>query len=185
MFVRPEKVIETLDLGPSMTVADFGCGSGHYAVEAGRKVGKSGKVYAIDIQKEMLSYVRAQAQMEGLTNIETIWTDLETAEATRLKNDSVDLVIISNILFQVDDKNAVIAEAKRILKSGGKLAIVEWDIENQPASPSQGGPDKFGPPMGSRIPSKAAKDLFEGAGFISEKEFNPGNHHYGLVFRKQ
>ncbi len=177
MFVRPDKVIESLNVGPSMTVADFGCGSGHYAIEAGRKVGKSGKVYAIDIQKEMLSYVRAQAQMEGLTNIETIWTDLETAEATRLKNDSVDLVIISNILFQVDDKNAVIAEAKRVLKSGGKLAVIEWDIENQP--------DKFGPPMDSRISSKTAEDFFEGAGFISEKQFNPGNHHYGLVFRKQ
>ena len=177
MFVRPDKVIESLNVGPSMTVADFGCGSGHYAIEAGRKVGKSGKVYAIDIQKEMLSYVRAQAQMECLTNIETIWTDLETAEATRLKNDSVDLVIISNILFQADDKNAVIGEAKRILKSGGKLAVIEWDIENLP--------DKFGPPMGSRIPSKDAKDFFEGAGFISEKEFNPGDHHYGLVFRKQ
>ena len=177
MFVRPENVIETLNIGPSMAVADFGCGSGHYVIQAARKVGKSGKVYAIDIQKEMLSYVRAQAKLEGLINIETIWTDLETPDATRLRNDSVDLVIVSNILFQAENKNAVIKEAYRILKSGGRAAVIEWDIENLP--------DKFGPAMDSRVSPKTAKDLFEEMGFISEKEFNPGDHHYGLIFRKQ
>ncbi|MBU4087052.1 MAG: methyltransferase domain-containing protein [Nanoarchaeota archaeon] len=177
MFVRPDKIIESLNVGPSMAVADFGCGSGHYVIQAAKKVGKSGKVYGIDIQKEMLSYVRAQANLEGLTNIETIWTDLETPDATRLRNDSVDLVIISNILFQAEDKNAVIREAQRILKSGGRVVVIEWDIENLP--------DKFGPAMDSRIPSKSAKDIFERAGFAFEKEFNPGDHHYGLIFRKQ
>ena len=99
MFVSPGKVIEILGVIPGMSVADFGCGSGHYSLEAGRRVGKSGKVYAVDIQKEMLSLVHSQAEMENLGNVEIIWTDLEKPNATRLKDGSVDLVIISNILF--------------------------------------------------------------------------------------
>ena len=83
MFVSPAKIIEILDVRPGMAVADFGCGSGHYVLEAGRKIGKLGKVYAIDVQQEMLSYVRSQARQLGLSNIETIWTDLEMPEATR------------------------------------------------------------------------------------------------------
>lgn len=177
MFVSPAKIIEILNLEPAMAVADFGCGSGHYVIEAGKKVGKAGKVYAIDIQKEMLSYVRAKAKSEGLANIETIWTDLELAESTRLKNDSVDLIIISNILFQAENKKQIVVEASRILKIRGRTVVIEWDIENQPNS--------FGPPMDSRIPAQAAKDLFANAGFLFEKEFNPGNHHYGLIFKKQ
>jgi ubiquinone/menaquinone biosynthesis C-methylase UbiE len=176
VFVNPGKIIENLDLRPSMAVADFGCGSGHYSIGAARIVGKSGKVYAIDIQQEMLGYVRSQAKLEGISNIETIWADLETSNATRLKENSVDLVIISNILFQAENKNRIIQEAFRILKNGGRAAIIEWDVESQ----AQG----FGPPMDSRIMSQKAKSLFEEAGFELEKEFNPGEHHYGLIFKK-
>ena len=119
MFVSPEQIIEMLDLTPSMIVADFGCGSGHYVIGAAKKVGKSGKVYAVDIQQEMLSFARSQAQMIGLNNVETIWTDLEMPDATRLKENTVDLVIISNILFQAENKNQVIKEALRILNPAG------------------------------------------------------------------
>jgi len=176
MFVSPAKIMEILDVRPGMALADFGCGSGHYVLEAGRRVGKSGKVYAIDIQKDMLGYVRSQAQQLGLQNIETIWTDLEMSEATRLKNDSVDLVIISNILFQSENKEQVVKEAHRVIKNGGRVVAIEWDVENQA--------NKFGPAMNSRISKQKAKDLFEAAGFFFEREFNPGDHHYGLIFRK-
>ena len=176
MFVSPAKIIEDLGVGPSMTVADFGCGSGHYSIEAAKKVGKSGKVFAIDIQQDMLGFVRTRAKTEDLTNIETIWTDLETPDSTRLASGTVDLVFISNILFQAEDKNKIIQEAFRILKSGGRVSIIEWDIESQI--------DKLGPPMDSRISKDTAKSLLESAGFVFKKEFNPGDHHYGFVFRK-
>ncbi len=177
MFVSPAQIIASLDVRPGMAEADFSCGSGHYVLEAGKRVGKSGKVYAIDIQKEMLGYVRSRARQLGLSNIETIWTDLEMPEATRLKNDSLDLIIISNILFQSEKKDQVLKEAYRVMKSGGAGVAIEWDIESQPNS--------FGPPMNSRISKQVTKDLFANAGFLFEKEFNPGDHHYGLIFRKQ
>jgi ubiquinone/menaquinone biosynthesis C-methylase UbiE len=176
VFVNPGKIIEILDIRPQMTVADFGCGSGHYVIEAARRVGKSGKVYGIDIQQEMLSFVRSQAGLEHLTNIETIWTDLETPDATRLKENTVDVVIVSNILFQAKNKEQIVKEAFRVLKAGGKVAVIEWDIEKQPAG--------FGPPMDSRISPADSKSLFEKQGFYLEKEFNPGENHYGLIFKK-
>ncbi len=176
MFVSPAKIIEMLDVRPPMAVADFGSGSGHYVIEAAKKVGKSGKVYAVDILQEMLGFTRSQAQSLNLTNIETIWTDLETPEATRLKENSIDLIIMSNILFQAENKEQVIREASRILKPGGEVVIIEWDTENQPSS--------FGPPMDKRISPQNAKTLFAVAGFSVEKEFNPGDQHYALVFRK-
>ncbi len=176
MFVSPEQIIEMLDLAPSMSVADFGCGSGHYVIGAAKKVGKSGKVYAIDIQQEMLSFVRSQAQMAGLNNVETIWTDLEMPDATRLKENTVDLVIISNILFQAENKNQVMKEALHILKPGGRLVIIEWNVGEQES--------KLGPLMDARISPQNAKTLFEGGGFTLVKEFDPGEHHYGLIFRK-
>lgn len=165
-----------LGVGPQMTVADFGCGSGHYVIEAARRVGKSGKVYAIDIQQDMLSFVRSQAGLEHLNNIETIWADLEMPDATRLRENSVDIIIVSNILFQAENKEQVAKEAFRILKPEGKAAVIEWDIEKQPAN--------FGPAMASRISPSDAKSLFENMGFILEKEFNPGENHYGLIFKK-
>ena len=176
MFVSPDNIIEMLGVGPSMTVADFGSGSGHYVIPAAKRVGKSGKVYAIDILQDMLGFTRSQAQMENLTNIETIWTDLETPDATRLKENSLDLIIMSNILFQSENKEQVVREAGRILKPGGRVVIIEWDIENQPAN--------FGPPMEARVSPQTTKTLFEKMGFVFEKEFNPGDHHYGLIYRK-
>lgn len=176
MFVSPGKIIEELGVEPPMVVADFGCGSGHYSIEAAKKVGKAGKVYAIDVQQDMLGFVKTRAKTEDLINIETIWTDLETPDSTRLASASVDLVFISNILFQAEDKNKILQEAFRILKSGGRVSIIEWDIENQP--------DKLGPPLDSRVSRDTAKNLLESAGFVFEKEFNPGDHHYGFVFKK-
>lgn len=165
-----------LDVRPQMTVADFGCGSGHYVIEAARRVGKSGKVYGIDIQQEMLSFVRSQAKLENLSNIETIWADLEMPDATRLKENSVDMIIISNILFQAENKEQIVKEAFRILKPEGKVAAIEWNIET--------GAINFGPAMANRISPSDAKSLFEKTGFSLEKEFDPGEHHYGLIFKK-
>jgi len=176
VFVSPEQIIEMLDLTPSMIVADFGCGSGHYVIGAAKKVGKSGKAYAVDIQQEMLSFARSQAQMIGLNNVETIWTDLEMPDATRLKENTVDLVIISNILFQAENKNQVIKEALRILKPGGRLVIIEWNVGDEKS--------KLGPLMDARISPQNARTLSEGAGFSFVKEFDPGEHHYGLIFKK-
>jgi len=173
-FVRPEEAIKNFGLEPGMMVADFGCGSGHYSLAAAKIVGDLGKVFAIDVQKELLESVKSAARLNNLNNIEFVWADLESSEGSRLNPDSIDLVIVSNILFQAENRPAVAKEAFRILKNKGRLAVIEW-------SESFG---NLGPRSEDIVKKDEAKKIFMEQGFVLEKEFEPGDHHYGLIFAK-
>ena len=173
-FLHPERIIRRLELRPGMVVADFGAGGGYFALPAARAVGSEGKVYAIDIQRHAIDLIRSKAVLDHLLNVETVWADLERASGSHLPEASVDLVIVANILFQAEDKRRVIAEAHRVTRSGGRLAILEWDQAPFPA----------GPPGDLRMAKAAARRLAEEAGFELEKEFEAGSHHYGLLFVK-
>lgn len=174
-FVRPDDIIDNLNIHPGMKAADFGCGAGFYSLALAKRVGEKGKVYAMDIRKEMLQMVASKAKPEHLLNIETIWSDLETPQGSHLADKSVDFVIISNILFQVENKEIIVKEAARILKDEGLVALIEWEKENTPA----------GPPKEQRITKEEAKMLLGQNGFIEQKEFYAGEHHYGLLFKKK
>lgn len=174
MFVKPEAIAKVLDILPGMKVADFGAGAGFYSIPIARKVGSAGKVYALDIRKEALELIRSRSRELRLLNIETLLTDLEAREGSHLKDGSVDMVIISNILFQVEGKKNIAEEAFRILKSSGRVVIVEWDEEKK----------VFGPALSHRVNRQAAEDFFLKTGFVFEKEFNAGENHYGIILKK-
>lgn len=173
-FVKPEKIIESINFHAGMKAADFGCGAGFYTIPLAKKAGEKGKVYAIDIRKEMLELIASKAKNEHLLNIETIWGDLEENEGSHLADELINVVIISNILFQAEDKSAVVKEAKRILKPEGIAVVVEWDKEKGPT----GSQDK------QKLDQSQVKDLFLKHGFSSEKQFYAGEHHYGIIFKK-
>jgi len=173
-FLQPSSSITYLELLPGMRVADFGCGSGHWALLLAQAVGPSGKVFAIDVQETALSATRSQAKNARLENIETIRADLEIPGASHLKDAAVDAVLISNMLFQADEKANVAAEAARIVKPNGRVFLIEWDEVEGGAGPS----------ASQRIPRQTAEHMFESFGFRFEKEFVAGSHHYGLIFRK-
>ena len=173
-FLHPERVVDELRLEPGVTVADFGCGSGYFSIPAARAVGEHGKVYAIDIQRQVTELVRAKAKLEGLLHVEPRWADLERPGGSGLPDGSVDFVIVANILFQAEARPTVLAEAARALKSGGRLAIIEWDETPFPA----------GPPPALRIPKDLARRLAAEAGFKPDREFSAGDHHFGLLFTK-
>lgn len=174
-FVSPENIVERLGIHPGMTVADFGAGAGAYAVSAGRLVGKKGVVYAIDIQKELISRVKNEAKKAGLENVEVIWGDLEEEGGSKLDSDIADVVIASNILFQIKDKDAFLREILRVLKPGGKVCVVDW-------SESFGG---VGPPEELVVSESAAKSLFEENGFLIDRSLSPGAHHYGFIAKRR
>ena len=109
MFVAPETIIKLLDILPGMKVADFGAGAGFYALAIAKRVGPSGKVFALDIRKEMLEVIRSRAREQKLLNVEAIWADLEAAEGSHLKENSIDFVIVSNVLFQVENRKGLAA----------------------------------------------------------------------------
>ncbi len=174
MFTNPEQNINYLHLREGNRVADLGAGIGAYAVAAARKVGESGKVYAVEVQKDLVSKIKNTAKDANLDNVEVLWGDIEDMGGSKIGDRIVDAVILSNILFQVEDKEGLLAETNRILKSGGKILVVEW-------SESFSG---LGPQPEFVVSKTKAKQLLGSAGFAIEKEFDAGEHHYGLVYTK-
>lgn len=172
-FAHPQRNILALGIDHAMKVADFGAGSGAYALAIARHLEGSGIVYALDVQKDLLRRLHNEAKAQNLKNVEILWADLEAPGGSKLSDGLLDIVLISNLLFQVDDKPAVLAEAKRIVKSGGRVAIIDW-------SESFGG---MGPHPESVVTREAAYAFAQEAGLTFQKEFPAGAHHYGLVFR--
>lgn len=157
-----------------MDIADFGSGSGSYSFQVAKALMSTGRVYSVDIQKDLLSKLKNSAVHEGLYNVEVIWGDVEKPNGTKLRDGSVDLVLICNLLFQLEKKNETINEAKRILKPGGRVLLVEW-------TDSFGG---IGPKPESVVKKNVVKEMFEKVGFSQDKEISAGSHHYGIIFKK-
>jgi len=173
MFTDPEQNILHLGLTEGMRVADFGAGTGFYSKAVSEKVGYTGKVYAIEVQKNLVKRLENDIKSWGISNIDCIWGDIEKRNGTKISDQSVDVVIISNVLFQAEDKLGLIDEAKRILKKGGKVLLIEW-------SDSFGG---MGPIPQSVVTESMAKELFEKRGFKLEESISTSAHHYGIIFK--
>jgi len=180
MFIKPEEAINNFELRRGMTVADFGSGSGHYVLPAAQKVGTTGIVYAIDIQKSLLEKIKKEAENKHLGNVEIVWADLEGANGTHLATGVIDFVIASNILFQVDNREAVAKEIFRVLKSGGRVAIIDWS-KSQVGLPGQ---VAAGPALNKLLSKQEAERIFLQEGFVEVREFPAGENHYGIIFKK-
>ena len=171
MFSDPASNLAKLGLADGHKVVDLGAGSGFYSLEAAKRVGASGRVYAVDVQKDLLERLRAMGATQGSHNIEIVWGNAEKIGGTKLREGIADRVIASNILFQLEKPDEFALEVKRLLKPGGKLLVVDW------TEVSVLGPKNF-------FSSMKAQTLFEKIGFKLESSFNAGDHHYGLVFIK-
>lgn len=173
-FAHPPRNVKAFGLQPGMSVADFGSGSGAYVELIATELSDSGHVYAIDIQKDLLRRTYNEAKRKNHHSIKVLWGDLESPGGSKIADTALDFVLISNLLFQIDDKPMVLAEAFRVLKHRGRLAIIDW-------SESFGG---MGPEKGAVCTEESARSLAEQAGLTFEKSFTAGAHHYGLIFRK-
>jgi arsenite methyltransferase len=173
-FSEPKKIVDQCGVQVGQIIADFGAGSGFYVLESARALMSTGKVYAIDVQKDILSKIESEARKENLSNVDVIWGDVEKLGGTKLKDSSIDLVLVCNLLFQVQDKKSLFAEAKRILVSGGRMLVVDWED-------SFGG---IGPHRDQVVTKEDCVELFEMNGFAKERDINAGSHHYGFVFKK-
>ncbi len=171
MFSDPQKNISQFGLNPGMSVADLGSGVGFYALEAAKVVGGSGKVYAVEVQKELLEKLKSSANIAHLSNIEVVWGNIENIGGTKLRDGCVDRVIVSNVLFQIEHRDNFCLEVKRILKPGGKVLVVDW------SEASTLGPKTY-------VARLTAQALFEKAALVYESSINAGDHHYGLIFKK-
>lgn len=173
-FADPQRNIDQFEIGPGMEVADFGAGAGHLAIAAADAVGEDGRVYVIDIQQELLTKVTHLAKEHHLERFSFIHGDLEHPNGSTLADESVDAVIISNVLFQAEHKDAVVAEAHRVLRANGRVLVVDW-------RESFGG---IGPQPEHVLPEADARALLEAVGFEHVSDIDAGAYHYGFIYRK-
>jgi ubiquinone/menaquinone biosynthesis C-methylase UbiE len=173
-FSEPRDIILHLGLKEGMKVGDFGAGSGHYSRAAAAIVGYSGRVYAVDVQENVLKHLKLNTHDHHLATIETVWGDVEKLGGSHLRDATLDAVILANTLFQIHmkDRDGLLAEMRRVLKPGGKLLVVDW-------KGSYGG---IGPAPEHVVPKQDAEKLFTDAGFVVVSSFEAGSHHYGIVF---
>lgn len=176
-LINNEKLLRSAGIEQGMKVGDFGCGSGgFFALQAAKMVGKDGRVYAFDVRRKALESVENKARFAGLFNIDLIWTDLERfGGAKRIPNNSLDLGLLINTLFQTEDKRAVMRETIRMIKPGGRLLIADWE---RAAS-------LFGPPPERRVHPDLMKELALELGLEFDREFKAGKYHYALLFTKK
>ncbi len=171
MFSDPIQNIMKLGVTDGMRVVDIGAGSGFYSIECAKKVGPSGRVFAVDVQKDLLERLRSVASSEGIHNIEVVWANAEKIGGTKLREASADRIICSNVLFQIEKPDDFALEMKRVLKPGGKILVIDW------SEVSTMGPQNI-------FSSAKAQTLFEKVGLILEQKFGAGDHHYGMIFKK-
>jgi len=172
-FADPRHIIAQCGLRPGMHVADFGAGAGYFAVAAADVVGREGIVYVIDIQQDLLTKAMHVARDEQAVQFVFVHGDLEQPSGSTLPDASVEVVIMTNLLFQVEDKAAVLSEARRVLTSNGRLVLVDW-------SDSYGG---MGPIEEYVIAESEARTLLSKAGFEVERAVDAGAYHYGFLCR--
>jgi len=170
-----ELILEKVQIGDKIRVADFGCGaSGHFVFAAARRVGKKGKVYAVDILKTVLETINKRAKVENLENLEIVWTNLEIFGATKIEAGSLDVGLLINTLYQSHKRAEILRETIRMVKSGGKIEVVEWKNVAAP----------FGPPAEEKVKKDLLIQAAKKLGLTLEEEFEAGQYHFGLVFTK-
>jgi ubiquinone/menaquinone biosynthesis C-methylase UbiE len=165
VFVSPKQVLKELKLRKDMVAADFGCGSGSWTLALAEKT-EDGKVYAIDVLEEPLSALASKAKAKGLANIETILADVE--KSSKLENESCDLVLMTDLLFQTENNKSVLEEGKR----RGNILVVDWKRDAV-----------LGPKEGHILPEEIKKNAGD-LGLKLKKEFEAGAYHFALIFEK-
>lgn len=128
---RPAQIFRAMGLRDGQVVADLGCGTGWFARRMARAVGPSGKVYAIDVQPEMLELMKGHLAKENVTNVVPV---LGASDNPRLAPASLDWVLMVDVYHEFQQPKAMLARIRESLKPAGKVALVEYRAEGDSAA---------------------------------------------------
>lgn len=174
MFTDPEKNLNAFGIREDMIVADLGAGTGFYSLLLAPLL-LQGKVYAVEVQRDFLTEIKNKALDRKCRNLECLWGDIEKPGGTKIADRVVDAAVASNVFFQLENKGRFIEEARRILKPGGKLLLIDWSPE----------PNAFGSKLKGAVSKTEARRMFEQKGFKFMREIDAGEHHYGIILEKK
>ena len=124
---QPDKALDALGLKPGMTVADIGAGTGYMSLRMAKRVGPTGKVYANDLQPEMLRMLRENAAQAHLTNVETV---LGSESDPKLPKSQMDLVLLVDVYHEFSQPQQMLRKIREALKPDGRLVLLEYRKED-------------------------------------------------------
>jgi ubiquinone/menaquinone biosynthesis C-methylase UbiE len=166
LWLPPADVIASLAVCNGETVADVGAGTGYFAMPLSIAVGAAGRVYAVDGQSEMLARLKLKLDQTLFPNIELIQAE---AEQSGLPAANCDLFFLANLWHEIEDRIAVLREARRVLKVGGRIAILDWRTDVEPV---------HGPPLAHRIAPEGALREMQRSGFKEMASGEIGNYSW-------
>ncbi|MEG6584855.1 class I SAM-dependent methyltransferase [Dendrosporobacter sp. 1207_IL3150] len=167
----PEEVLKRFGIQKGNIVADIGCGIGYFTIPASNLVGLNGKVYAMDISDEMLNMVSERIRQSGVENIEIVQI---RENDFLLADNSADFAVAFFVLHEANDLQRFLLEIHRILKPGGKLAIIEWDKREM----------NQGPPVSHRVSQEDVHLWLTQTGFVV-RPIKVEEDFYGLLATKE
>ena len=170
-LLPPEQTLINLLLHKGDIMADIGCGIGYFTIPASKIVGKSGKIFAMDISPEMLQDVEIKINENRISNVEPILTEENNL---KLKDNEVTFAFISFVLHEADEKENFLSEIKRIICPKGKIAIVEWEKVNS----------EFGPRIEHRLDRIYLTKMLDSLGFSNISTIDIGENFYGIIAQK-
>lgn len=169
VWQQPEKVVASLDIKPGATVADLGSGGGYFTFRLARAVGSAGKVYAVDVDSDMVDLIAKAARDNSTGNVEPI---LAKPGDPMLPKAGVDLVFSSNTYHHIGDRVAYFEKLRQILRPAGRVAIIDFD--------RRGWLEGL---FGHYTPSEFIKREMAQAGYILDQEFDFLDRQSFLVFK--
>lgn len=162
-ILPPFKTLKVMCLKEDDIMIDIGCGTGFFTLPASEITGPSGKVIGVDVSEKMLDEVKNKINGRG-NNIELLLSD---NIALPVGNSQATFALLANVLHEADDMMAMLSEAKRVLKPGGRLAIIEWEKREMP----------MGPPVEHRIHHDEIMRMVMDSGFKMAKITPAGDYH--------
>ena len=166
--LKPKETLKRIGLQGNHVLCDIGAGSGIFTIPAAMVT--KNKVYAFEINDEMLSIIGEKARKEGIENIRLIKVRDDHFDA---EGDSVDIVLMVTVLHEIHNTSVSLEEVKRVLKDNGKFAVIEFHKRKTP----------MGPPTAHRMGKEEVRDMLENIGFVVLEDFDLGDNFYCLVFQ--
>ena len=164
------QLLKNLAVQPGMAIADIGAGSGYHSTLLSKMVG-NGKVYAVDVEREMIAYLNERIKREGKKNIIPV---LSTEKTVSLPANSMDLMLLVDVYHEFSFPYEMAQSMLEALKPGGKLVLVEFRAED-PNVPIKA--------IHKMSQQQAVKE-FKAAGFSFEKNISNLPWQHCLIFRK-
>jgi ubiquinone/menaquinone biosynthesis C-methylase UbiE len=173
-LIDPDTLWAALNLPRGITFLDLGCGQGNYSLAAADIIGPHGLVYAVDLWEEGIAALKERTAREGRANLKPL---AAAAGQIPIESLSVDVGLMATVLHDLVEAGTAagaLAEVSRVIKAGGRLAIVEFDKIDGPP----------GPPRHIRLDPAEVEAMLAPYGFTREQTMKLGPYNYLITFVK-